>query len=254
MRAAYTGFCIRVRRSSDNTERNIGFVGNVIDTADLLAFVGAGNGFVVTKYDQSVNGFNATQATAANQPRIVSAGVLDTRNGKPSVVALGNSVLASLSFAGGFSSFTGNAVGSFATTTQFRRLASIRSTLVNNDSGFVESCALIISLSGSRVGSFRAGLERGATPLTVNTLSTLSTVFDSSVNSFYSNGATGSPIASTGALGANLILSLLSDTSSSSSPLNTNGSISEFSFFGSALSTADRQLLEADQKSYYGTP
>jgi hypothetical protein len=51
--------CIRVRRSSDNAEQNIGFVANVpnspIDTGALLAFVGAGDGFVTTWYDQSTN-------------------------------------------------------------------------------------------------------------------------------------------------------------------------------------------------------
>lgn len=69
--------CIRVRRSSDNTEQNIGFAGNSLDTATLLSFVGAGNGFVVTFYDQTGNGENATQSTAANQPRIVNSGVYD---------------------------------------------------------------------------------------------------------------------------------------------------------------------------------
>jgi hypothetical protein len=70
---------IRVRRSSDNTEQDIGFVGNSLDTASLASFVGAGNGFVVTFYDQTGNGEHATQATAANQPRIVNAGVYDGR-------------------------------------------------------------------------------------------------------------------------------------------------------------------------------
>jgi hypothetical protein len=68
---------IRVRRSSDNTEQDIGFSGNSLDTASLATFVGAGNGFVVTFYDQTGNGRNAVQATAAKQPRIVSSGTYD---------------------------------------------------------------------------------------------------------------------------------------------------------------------------------
>jgi len=50
----------------------------------LLAFVGTGgtdNGYVTTWYDQSGNANNATQATAANQPQIVSAGNIITSNG-----------------------------------------------------------------------------------------------------------------------------------------------------------------------------
>jgi hypothetical protein len=83
LRTAYTGSAIRVRRSSDNTEQDFGFVNNVLDTASLLTFCGAGNGFVTTWYDQSGNANNATQTTALNQPQIVSSGALLTANSKP---------------------------------------------------------------------------------------------------------------------------------------------------------------------------
>lgn len=75
LRSAYTGSAIRVRRSSDNTEQDIGFtsVGD-LDTSSLTSFCGSGNGFVTTWYDQSGNGLNVTQTTAANQPQIVSSG------------------------------------------------------------------------------------------------------------------------------------------------------------------------------------
>ena len=86
LRNDYTGDAIRVRRSSDNTESDIGFDGNGdLNTAALLSFVGVGNGFVTTWYDQSGNGLNATQSTAANQPQIVSSGSVITQNGKPSI-------------------------------------------------------------------------------------------------------------------------------------------------------------------------
>ena len=49
------------------------------------ATANAGNGFVTTWYDQSGSGRNLAQSTAAVQPRIVNAGVIDTLNGKPSV-------------------------------------------------------------------------------------------------------------------------------------------------------------------------
>jgi hypothetical protein len=79
--------CIRVRRSSDNTEQDIGFVANVpnspIDTTALLAFVGAGNGFVTTWYDQSTNGRNGTQSTSTRQVRIVNSGVVEDLNSLP---------------------------------------------------------------------------------------------------------------------------------------------------------------------------
>jgi hypothetical protein len=84
LRTAYTGNAIRVRRSSDNTEQNIGFTsaGN-LDTTALTTFCSGTNGFVTTWYDQSGNGVNTIQTTAVNQPQIVSAGSVLTLNGKP---------------------------------------------------------------------------------------------------------------------------------------------------------------------------
>lgn len=73
----YTGSAIRVRRSNDNTEQDIGFTSSGdLDTASLKTFVGANNGFVTTWYDQSGNARNATQGTAANQPNIIVSGSL----------------------------------------------------------------------------------------------------------------------------------------------------------------------------------
>lgn len=84
LRTAYTGNCIRVRRSSNNDEINIGFVNNVLDTASLLSFCGSGNGFVTTWYDQAGSN-NVTQTTAINQPQIVNNGSLIVSNGKNSI-------------------------------------------------------------------------------------------------------------------------------------------------------------------------
>lgn len=83
LRSAYSGSAIRVRRSSDNAEQNIGFVNNELDTVSLLTFCGVGNGFVTTWYDQSGNANDAIMSTAANQPQIVSSGSLLTVNSKP---------------------------------------------------------------------------------------------------------------------------------------------------------------------------
>jgi hypothetical protein len=85
LRIAYTGSAIRVRRASDNTEQNIGFVNNSLDTSSLTSFCSGTNGFITTWYDQSGNGNNATQTTAANQPQIVSSGSVILQNGKPAV-------------------------------------------------------------------------------------------------------------------------------------------------------------------------
>lgn len=83
--STYTGDAIRVRRASDNTEQDIGFVNNELDTSTLTTFCSGTNGFVKTWYDQSGNGYDATQTTAANQPQIVSSGSVINVNSKPAI-------------------------------------------------------------------------------------------------------------------------------------------------------------------------
>lgn len=115
LRTAYTGNAIRVRRSNDNAEQNIGFNGNGdLDTTALLSFVGGNNGFVTTWYDQSTNGLNFTQTTAANQPQIVSAGSILTDNGRPSLRFDGSNDFMQIASSAGLFNFIHN--GSDATT------------------------------------------------------------------------------------------------------------------------------------------
>ena len=85
LRTAYSGSAIQVRRSSDDSLQDIGFVDGNLDTASLLSFVGSGDGFVKIWYDQSGEGNDAAQGSASNQPKIVSSGVVITENSEPSV-------------------------------------------------------------------------------------------------------------------------------------------------------------------------
>jgi hypothetical protein len=74
LRAGYSGFCCRIRVGAVLTD--IGFSGDFVDTAAILAAAGSNSAFIETWYDQSGNGYNVLQAVDANQPRIVNAGVL----------------------------------------------------------------------------------------------------------------------------------------------------------------------------------
>ena len=64
---------------------------------DLPAGVDSGNnevdGFVTKWYDQSGNGNDAVQATAANQPKIVENGVLVTRNGDAAIKSTSDNLM-----------------------------------------------------------------------------------------------------------------------------------------------------------------
>lgn len=74
----YIGPCMRVRRSLDDSELDIYFIGEDLDTSSLTSFVGAGDGFVTIWYDQSGNNSNLSQINYTYQPRIVIDGVLKT--------------------------------------------------------------------------------------------------------------------------------------------------------------------------------
>ena len=102
MVTSYTGACVRVRRSSDNAEADIGFmIDGRLDTVSLLEHCGSGNGFVRTWYDQSGNARHLQQSTTSKQFQIVSSGVVVTLNGKPSmdvVAANSQNMLTAASF------------------------------------------------------------------------------------------------------------------------------------------------------------
>lgn len=81
--ASYEGSLIRIRRSSDNAEQDIGYdVAGDLDTAAITAFVSSNSAYITTIYSQN-GGQNLTQSTAAMQMRLVNAGTLDTNEGKP---------------------------------------------------------------------------------------------------------------------------------------------------------------------------
>ena len=72
---SYSGNCIKVRRSSDNTTLDVGFTGGLgtwVDDSAINTFIGGGTGYVDTWYDQSGNGYNVAQTTLTYQPVLVA--------------------------------------------------------------------------------------------------------------------------------------------------------------------------------------
>ena len=81
--SAYTGYILEASKATGVTQ-NIGITNSIIDNSALLSFAGSDSVFVKTLYDQ-VSTFNVAQATLANQPRIVNAGVIDTSGSKTTI-------------------------------------------------------------------------------------------------------------------------------------------------------------------------
>ena len=81
----YQGYCMTVRRDSDDAELNIGFVNGELDTTTLLNFVGSSNGCVTTWFNQGIIDDPMINPNNINQPYIVENGVLNLKRGKPSI-------------------------------------------------------------------------------------------------------------------------------------------------------------------------
>ena len=120
---------VRVRRSSDNAESD--FTEAEITDGTLTTWTGANDGFVVKLYNQGTDGasYDMEQATAANQPRLVNAGTVDTKNGLPAMYFDGsNDLLESATVMGGYNTypFTHFGVGSNESASSSGFYASIR--------------------------------------------------------------------------------------------------------------------------------
>lgn len=123
--------CIRVRRASDSSEQDIGFVDGVLDVTSLATFCSGTTGYVKTWYDQSGGARNVTNATAAEQPRIYASGATDTDSGN---YALKFSPTNVLDYSGGFSCMGPASAASLFTVASGRVTESIYA-IVNTESG-----------------------------------------------------------------------------------------------------------------------
>lgn len=239
---------VRVRRSSDNAEAD--FTATEITDGTLTTWTGANDGFVTTWYDQSGNGNNVTQSTAANQPQLVSSGSVLTKGGLPAVRfdgstdylddGFGGSVLGVISTSY-FSVSSANALSSLGTIhcqTNALTLYSVRT--------FCDTRTLKrhLAASNSSVVAFYADLSavRNNTDQRL-----LSSFIDSSKNmSSFDNGTTGGTATYTGTVTDNNGLSL----GVQSGLTYLNGFIQEFIAFNTDES-ANRTAIESDINTYY---
>ncbi|OSZ79259.1 hypothetical protein CAP35_13680 [Chitinophagaceae bacterium IBVUCB1] len=79
LRKDYTGAAVRIRRSSDNAEQDIGFSGKDFNMSAFNSFVGGGTGYIVTFYDQTGNGRHFTQSSASDQMQVIATSALTTK-------------------------------------------------------------------------------------------------------------------------------------------------------------------------------
>ena len=241
----WTGAAIRVMRTSDDAELDIGFIGEDLDVVTLLAFVGLANGEIVIWYDQSGNGRHAV-STAGRRPRIVNAGVLDIANGKPAVRFNGsNTFFSGVSLP--LSQLTLSSVMNDVT-----QQGAIRYS-IGTDTGSPESGGRGIFSSFQFGGNKSLGYIPDAGVPVVQT-GFLPTIGQSYVVSLTTTATASSIWANGGnnATGGRITLNQLFIGQRGDGFWYYDGYNSETIVFPSVLSTTNRQTLDRNQGQYYG--
>lgn len=259
----YAGSAVKVRRSSDSTTQDIGFVSGALDTASLLTFCGVGDGFIDTWYDQSGNTRNLTQATTTAQPKLVAAGVVVTSSGKPAVTFDGvtNCLFSTAPnlYAAGTASMC--AVLSAPTPgTQKRWWAESVSTSSllqyglsepdNNAAGGFTRARPVLSPADQTI------TYQGSLSTFNNTIHQLSATDTGTAMAQWLDGAVDLASVAYTRTGGEAARDrfTLGGVTRSGSLAPAAMTFSEVVFWTSVLSTSDRQLAEASQKTFYGTP
>jgi hypothetical protein len=236
LRAAYTGDAAIVRRSSDNATIGIGFAGENLDTAALIAHVGIGNGFTATLYDQ-IGGVNATQVTAASQPRQVLSGTIDLLGGRPTIVFNGTSH--EMSTASGVEFAHGFVVARKVSNTNFAQYV----------------------LGGTGQGlNFGGTIDASIVNILVTTpsgllVSTVNNTLPHQVSFKMGTGGTGrlridGVTQATGTTSATMTVNRIGTRPDA--PIRHVGDFSEAILYASVLSDADELVIENNQRAYYG--
>jgi hypothetical protein len=257
----YTGNAIRVRRSNDNSEQDIGFTSSGdLDTASLKTFVGANSGFVTTWYDQSGNARNATQTTAANQPRVVNAGTVERTSGEPSAFYDGSNDY----LENNTNNFLINNISHYAVSSRGNNANTIRTIystgiLSGNANGFGFTYADNSNFASQnnlfqQIRNPSAGQTIGAYTNTINTNNLIFGFSTSSSDTTYFNGGNVKAVShsrvNNGSNGR-IVIGARRDEFLLSYNFYLNGTISEIVFWESNQSS-NRTGIENNINSYYG--
>lgn len=245
---SYSGPAIRVKRSTDNSESDIGFASGVLDTAALASFCGAGDGLVVTWYDQSGNANHATQPYGA-YPKIVKNGSMHTVNSKPAIDFF-DSLLESMGYLyvtpfNVGSSFFHTFVGKphVYSGLAFISLSDVSSEGIGSGYFFGREYDDYFYLQGKTTGHLKSNaLDSSPAPLLLTGLKNSSDQL-----SMFKNG---SQIASS-FISANASQQISSIGGGSQTQVSY-GLLQEIIFFNNIDQTANRSTIESNINSFYG--
>lgn len=260
LRTAYAGSCIRIRKTADGTESDIGFSatpdGNGdywVDTAAIASFAPAGC-TITTWYDQTTNTRNATQTTAAKQPTFQATGWAST---KPALSFGGiDDCFDVPDHRGSFSTEIGMAAVARGTAAS-RLLFNTQQTTGDN------SGANGIGLDASSKLYFIADPGTGGRPQPTTSATFTSTDF-SIIGSYdntngallFANAESPSVAAGSGSLsfGAGTTYAWALGQFAPTAGSFWTGTIEEFILFNTAIGSTDRTAIRTSHTAAYGAP
>jgi hypothetical protein len=229
------------------------------DAEAVLAFVGSGNGFVTTWYDQSGNGRNATQTDPTKQPQIVSNGAIITMNGRPTLFFDGNDSMQRTNIGTVFSTPAGFEFQTVVDLVSRATYTSLPITVMNGPASRVVD-GYLTAFGGSPNFSYGPGNAFIANAWPTFTAYDVSPVnappaimgynATSSTAALFQNGVQTALSVTPGTFaqtGITLTIGGRTDTTTS-----FPGNISEIVGFVGTLSTTDRKILERNQGQHYG--
>lgn len=238
----YAGYCIKVRRASDNTTSDIGFLAGYVDTVALKSFIGSSDAFVQTGFDQSGNGRDVTQATLSMQPKIATAGALIYANdGTHKFLAMQfdgvNDILVyTFGASYGVFSFFGvsKRVSGLFDPIAFGQSASVNVAILRNNNSTTQAMsAYNITTAATGTANLNANFCGG--------VFTLSSLFSTDGNTTATSSATGGTYFNALALGGTARIS----------PIYTSGLLCEAIAYLKDM-TSSYTLIQSNIKTYYG--
>lgn len=248
LRSAYTGAAVRVRRTTDNVEQDIGFdaAGN-LDTAAMSSFLGAANGRVRTWYDQSGNGRNFGNSVTTTQPIIYDSSVGGTllNNGRPTLSMVNQGMVA-------VSQWFANADQYCSIVVDSRGTGAFYGIITSRTAGFDDSPAMYYNPSSSPTTSRTGG---GCSAFAETEQIVFSAQFDAGVNSYlWVNSVLEAGPCSNGAY-SNLGSVTALGTTRNGDAYNSNYYLQELIVWSTLMGdTRQSAIVEANQSKYYSRP
>jgi len=250
LRAAYSGYCVKLRRSSDNATSDFGFVGGLLDTSAISTWLSGATPYVHTWYDQSGNGYNATQTTTGYQPLFVASG----ENSKPIIRPDGSDDYMVVAHDTGlnFTNMTAISAWKYTTwdTSNYETVA-VKSTSFSWSDGYGMGGVASAGYIGFWADDYSGGRSYQATYTNFASFTILSGTYDGSGTEAFEDGVSIDTAASAGGIGSPTG-DLLFFAATTSGDGHLDGDVGEIILFDAVLSVTDHNTIGNDVADYFG--